>query len=186
MKDIIVVEHNPKWEDEYNKAKSFYEKIMSDIDVEIVHVGSTSVKDLWAKPVLDIDIIVDCEEDSKRAIKALVNIGYIHVGNRGIPGREAFTYDEENFNLNWMEHHLYVCLKGNENVINHLLLKKHLIKSKKDRDAYSNLKRKLAKKYPNDIDSYVYYKTALILSFLKEEGMNMEELKRIEEENNND
>ncbi len=82
-----------------------------------------------------------------------------------------------------MKHHLYVCLKGNENLKNHLLLQKHLRGNKESIDKYSKLKLKLAKKYPYDIDAYVDGKTDLITMFLELEGMSSEELNRIESAN---
>ena len=42
MRNIIVEEYNTVWKAEFKKAKTFYEKVLKDIEVEIVHVGSTS------------------------------------------------------------------------------------------------------------------------------------------------
>jgi len=183
MKEIKVEEYNQEWKLEFKKAKLFYEELLIDMALEIVHVGSTSIEGLWSKPILDIDIIVRDETMSKKVIKRLQSVGYIHQGNLGVEGREAFKYSKENCNLNWMAHHLYVCIKGNENLKNHLLLQKHLRKNKESVKKYSALKRELAKKYPNDIISYIDGKTELILSFLKAEGMNLEEISRIESVN---
>lgn len=179
MKKIIVEKYNPIWKEEFEKAKSFYEKLLEEVDAEIVHVGSTSVEGLWAKPILDIDIIVNDTVDSEKVIKLLESVGYIHVGNLGVEGREALKYSDDNPHIKWMEHHLYVCIRGSENLRNHLLLKKHLCSNKKAVEEYSKLKRELAEKYPNDIDSYIDGKTELIASFLKAEGMDKDELERI-------
>ena len=180
MKDINVEEYNSAWKVEFQKSKTFYEKVLKDIEVEIVHVGSTSIEGLWAKPILDIDIIVNNAADCERTIESLKSVGYIHIGNLGIEGREAFKYSVDNSYIQWMEHNLYVCIRGNENLRNHLLLQKHLLKNKSAVAKYSTLKRNLAKKYPNDIDSYVEGKTKLITVFLKAEGMGKDELERIE------
>ncbi|MBS4538861.1 GrpB family protein [Clostridium sp. D2Q-11] len=183
MRKIVVEPYNPKWKEEFDKAKSFYEKLLKDINVEIEHVGSTSVEGLWAKPILDIDIIVRDEEDSKETIKLLESIGYNHIGNLGVEGREALRYNPDNPNINWMEHHLYVCMNGSENLINHLLLREHLRKNKESVKLYGELKQELADKYPNDIDSYIDGKTKLITTILESEGMKLEELERIEKIN---
>ena len=66
MKKIYVAEYNPKWKDEFKKAHDFYRNLLSDLDVKIEHVGSTSVEGLMAKPILDIDIVVKNQEDSKQ------------------------------------------------------------------------------------------------------------------------
>ena len=186
MKKIVVEKYNSEWKHEFEKAKVFYKELLSDIEVKIEHVGSTSVEGLWAKPILDIDIIVNDSTDSLRAIEFLTSIGYIHIGNLGVEGREAFKYDENNSYIKWMEHHLYVCIEGCENLKNHLLLRKHLRNNKDSVEAYGAIKRKLAEKYPEDIDSYIDGKTDLITGFLKAEGMNIDEINRIESINKKD
>lgn len=179
MEKIIVVPYDKKWKSEFEKAAKFYEGILQNIDIKIEHVGSTSVEGLWAKPILDIDIIVGNSSDSKKVIEALSSVGYIHVGDYGVPGREAFKYLEDNEYVDWMTHHLYVCLDGTENLTNHLLLRKHLRKNKDAVEAYGAIKRELANKYPDDIHSYIDGKTELITKFLEAEGMDTVALKRI-------
>lgn len=117
---IKVEAYNPKWKSEFDIAKKFYRKLLEGIEHEVVHVGSTSVEGLWAKPILDIDIIVNNDADSKAAIRLLQSTGYTHIGNNGVEGRESFEYEKTNLKINWMTHHLYVCITGNENLNNHL------------------------------------------------------------------
>ena len=179
MKLIKVEKYNPEWKKEFEKAKFFYKELLKDIDPKIVHVGSTSVKGMWAKPILDIDIIVSNTLGSNKVIKLLEGVGYTHIGNMGVKGREAFKYSNDNQNIKWMKHNLYVCISGNENLKNHLLLKKHLQNNKDALEEYSKLKYELAKKYPDDINSYVDGKTELITGFLKAEGMDLKKLNRI-------
>jgi len=179
MSEIKVEKYNQEWEKEFKKAFIFYQNLLKNVKVKIEHVGSTSVEGMWAKPILDIDIIVINTEDSSKVIEQLISVGYIHVGNYGIDGREAFRYKEDNDNIKWMRHNLYVCIEGNENLRNHLLLRKHLRNNEKAIKAYSEIKLELANKYPNDIDSYVEGKTNIIAEFLRNEGMNIEELNRI-------
>lgn len=180
MKTIVVEAYNPNWAEEFLKAKKFYEHLLEGIDVSIEHVGSTSVEGLWAKPILDIDIIVSDSEVSQAVIKRLKSVDYRHVGNYGVEGREAFAYEKDNKHIYWMTHHLYVCLEGCENLLNHLLLRQHLRRDPLAIEAYSQIKRELAKKHPDDIDAYVDGKTALITEFLKKEGMDLNALNRIE------
>ena len=180
MKKIYVAEYNPKWKDEFKKAHDFYRNLLSDLDVKIEHVGSTSVEGLMAKPILDIDIVVKNQEDSKEALGLLKAAGYIHIGNLGLEGREAFRYEEDNKNIRWMEHHLYLCLENSENYKNHILLREHLRNNKEAIKRYGELKLELYKKYEYDIEAYIDGKTDLILGFLKEEGMGKAQLDNIE------
>lgn len=183
MKKIIVEKYNPQWQLEFKKAKDFYSQLLNEINCEIEHVGSTAVEGLWAKPILDIDIIVSNSEDSLRVINKLVKVGYEHIGDLGLEGREAFKYSEDNLNINWMAHHLYVCLDGMQHLENHILLRNYLRTNKKSVELYSELKRKLALEFSDDMTSYIDGKTELILGFLKVGGMKEYELNNIEKVN---
>jgi GrpB-like predicted nucleotidyltransferase (UPF0157 family) len=185
MRKIEVVAYDPKWHEEFEKAKVFYEELLETLEVQIEHVGSTSIVGLFAKPILDIDIIVKDDLTKTEVIKRLESVGYNHLGTMGVDGREAFSYSENNQNITWMSHHLYVCMSGNIHLKNHLLLKKHLSNNKDSVRKYSQLKLELAKKFPNDIDRYIDGKTDLINSFLKKEGMTLESLEAIEKINKN-
>ena len=180
MNKIIVESYNPRWKIEFEKACKFYKKLLRNINVKIEHVGSTSVAGMWAKPILDIDIIVINNRDSKQVIERLISVGYNHIGNMGVEDREALKYKKDNKHITWMDHNLYVCIDGCENLRNHLMLRKHLRDNVKAIEVYSKIKRELAEKYPNDIDAYVDGKTSIITEFLKNEGMGIDELNRIE------
>src|SRR6056297_1658201 len=112
VRKIEVVAYDPKWKDEFKKAKVFYEKLLESLDIHVEHVGSTSIVGLYAKPILDIDIIVNDEEIKIEVINRLESVGYNHLGTMGVDGREAFSYSENNPNITWMAHHLYVCMVG--------------------------------------------------------------------------
>lgn len=179
MGKIIVSKYSPKWRSEFSKAKTFLCDLLREIECRVVHIGSTSVKGLWAKPILDIDIIVGDSHVCDLAIERLKTVGYVHLGDLGIEGREAFSYSKDNPQIKWMDHHLYVCLAGSTNLNNHLLLRQHLRSNKKAVAVYSKLKVQLAKEFPHDIDAYVEGKSELIASFLAVEGMGEEAIAQI-------
>lgn len=191
MREIIVIDYDPEWTEEFKRFKEIYSEALKDSKVDIQHVGSTSVEGLAAKPIIDIDIIVESENNKQGIIEKLKKLGYEHMGDLGIKGREAFKPKDTNVPYNskyknWMEHHLYLIERDNINLINHLKLREYLRKNPEAVKAYGNLKKELAYKYRHDIDSYIENKTALITSFLKEMGMTGEELGLITDENKND
>lgn len=186
MGNIKVVEYNPQWKGEFEKARLFFNRLFLGMELIVVHVGSTAVEGLWAKPILDIDIIVPDISIRDQVIDLLTGLGYVHLGDMGVEGREAFRYDEGNPQITWMRHNLYVCLEGSDNLKNHLLLQHHLSNNKSAVKKYSLLKRELALKFPEDIDSYVDGKTELITHFLKQEGMSSNALDKISDINKND
>ena len=78
MRKIEVVPYNPKWRKEFKKAEKFYNQLLEGLDISIKHVGSTSIVGLYAKPILDIDIIVKDENTKLSVIEKLKSIGYNH------------------------------------------------------------------------------------------------------------
>ena len=129
-------------------------------NASIEHVGSTSVAGLAAKPIIDIDIIVDPDQ-IPTAIDALATIGYIHRGNPGVPGREAFypPYDTP-------KHHLYLCERDCLSLRNHLAVRDILRQHPDLRDRYAAVKLALAADPTMDIDTYVDGKCAILQQIL--------------------
>lgn len=188
MRIIIVEDYNPQWAKDFEALKAVYEKHLSDIDCKIIHIGSTSVEGLAAKPIIDVDIVVKTQEDIQKCIQRLEQLGYVHAGQRGIQGRESFDRRDERVPYNeevekWRDHHLYLCLEGIDALNNHLKLKAFLKSHPEAVRAYSELKKDLAKKYPHNIDSYIAKKTDLIVDFLKKAGMDEEVLESISSQN---
>ncbi len=179
MSKVVVAPYDSNWAKEFLRLKNYFSEVLQGIDVRIEHVGSTSVQDLAAKPILDIDIIVKDRMTLHEVISHLSKAGYEHIGDMGIKGREAFKNNNASHGIDWMKHNLYVCIEGAESLKNHLLLRDYLKNNVEAVKEYSLLKYKLAKKYPEDINAYVEGKTALITSFLTKAGMNNDELERI-------
>jgi GrpB-like predicted nucleotidyltransferase (UPF0157 family) len=165
MRTIIVEPYNPEWSKEFEKIKNEILPLISDSIISFEHVGSTSVFGLWAKPVIDIDIIID-DGMLPIIIEKLAAIGYSHRGDLGIIGREAFGYnDEEKAHL--MKHHLYVCHKDNAELRQHLAFRDYLRKNPEYCDKYSKIKIEMAKKYPHDIDNYIKGKEPVVMEIYK-------------------
>ncbi len=105
MRTIEVVPYNAAWADAFARIRAELLAALGDAALAVEHVGSTSVPGLWAKPIIDIDIVI--REGMFDAVAERLNgVGYAHVGDQGIPGREAFKYADK---PHLMPHHLYVC-----------------------------------------------------------------------------
>ena len=121
-KRVIVLPYDEKWKQDFIEIKNEIEAALGTIAISIEHVGSTSVEGLAAKPIIDIDVVVG-KNDVQAAIDALGTIGYIHEGNLGIEGREAFAYEGKE---HLRTHHLYVCPEDSEELKRHLAFRDYL------------------------------------------------------------
>jgi GrpB-like predicted nucleotidyltransferase (UPF0157 family) len=157
-KHVVVLPYHEKWKQDFIDIKTELSQALGELAISIEHVGSTSVKGLAAKPIIDIDVVVT-KERINDAILALKNIGYIHEGNLGIPGREAFTYEGKD---HLQQHHLYVCPEDSLELKRHLAFRDYLRLHSEAVNEYSKVKVEAAKLYPEDIDKYIDYKAAVI------------------------
>ncbi|WP_252248326.1 GrpB family protein [Clostridium sp. ZBS20] len=58
-KHVIVEDYNPKWKEKFKSIKDELLAVLSGKIISIEHVGSTLVEGLSAKPIIDIDIVID-------------------------------------------------------------------------------------------------------------------------------
>ncbi len=157
-KHVVVLPYDENWMQDFIDIKTELSQALGEIAISIEHVGSTSVEGLAAKPIIDIDVVVK-KERMNDAILALKSIGYIHEGNLGIPGREAFAYDGKE---HLQQHHLYVCPEDSPELKRHLDFRDYLRTHPAAVDEYSKIKMEAAKLYPEEIDKYIEHKASVI------------------------
>lgn len=167
MKNVVVEKWNPKWKDDFERIVDSLGKDVIYNSIKIEHVGSTSVEGLSAKPIIDLDIVI--ENDKFEIIKRLLNDkGYKHEGNLGIEGREAFSYSEKE---ELMTHHLYVCPKDSKELFKHITFRDFLKNNPALASEYSKVKEQAAVLYPDDIDKYMEFKSEIIEKIYKRCGL---------------
>ena len=84
---ITVVDYNPLWQEKYEKEARLIRKILADNCIAIYHIGSTSVKGLAAKPIIDIMVAVSSLEKVDNVAKDFKKLDYEYLGEFGIKGR---------------------------------------------------------------------------------------------------
>ncbi len=145
--------------------------------VRVEHVGSTSVPGLAAKPVLDIDVVVD-GADVATAVAALQQVGYVHRGDLGVTGREAFVAPDDD-----PRRHVYVCREGTLHLRNHLAVREVLRRREDLREEYGAVKVALAADPTMEIDAYLARKSDVLQKVLAESDLSAEERRLIRELN---
>ena len=168
IRNIVVVPYDENWKQCFEKIAEEVSMALGELALSIEHVGSTSVPGLAAKPIIDIDVVIEDESKLHAVINALAKIGYNHEGNFGIPGREAFGYEGK---THLMEHHLYVCPKDSPELRRHLSFRDYLRKHPEAVQEYSRIKEEAARLFPHDIDGYINHKGTLIEKIYREIGL---------------
>lgn len=161
---VIVKEYNENYPLMYEKEKESIIPILNTNLVDIYHIGSTAVKNLKSKPIIDIMIVVNelSEVDLKK--DEFAKIGYEYLGEFGIKGRRYLRKGGTN-----RTHQIHIFQKDDiNNITRHLAFKEYLIKHEDVAKEYGELKEKLAKLYPYDIESYCDGKDEFIKRIEKE------------------
>ena len=167
-RNIVVLPYDENWKKAFEDIKNELDVVLKDLVLSIEHVGSTSVEGLSAKPIIDIDVVIEDRSRLDGVITALGKIGYTHEGDQGIPGREAFKYDGKE---HLMKHHLYVCSKDASELKRHISFRDYLREHPEAVREYSRVKEEGARLFPHDIDSYIEHKSPFIESIYKEIGL---------------
>lgn len=156
---VIVLPYDKAWENDFEAIEAEIEVALGDLVLRIEHVGSTSVEGMSAKPCIDIDVVIKDYSVFEAVIPRLATIGYIHEGDLGIKGREAFKYENKPHLRN---HHLYVCPQDSEELHRHTTFRDFLRTHPEAVRKYSEVKEKAAELFPDDIDGYIRYKSPCI------------------------
>jgi GrpB-like predicted nucleotidyltransferase (UPF0157 family) len=161
-----VVEYDPRWPLWFAEIRGELTPHLAELPHRLEHVGSTAVPGLAAKPIIDVDIVVPTAELVPVAISRLAAAGYLHEGDQGIPGREAFALPPSAVHY----HHLYVVVDGNKAFRDHVVLRDHLRADAVDRERYAARKRELAHLLTTDRSAYVSGKGELVEELIARAG----------------
>ncbi|HQJ32627.1 MAG TPA: GrpB family protein [Anaerolineaceae bacterium] len=167
-KRVEVVPYDPNWQARFEEVRQYLLGILSGQEVRVEHVGSTSVPGLAAKPILDIDIVLQNGADFEAVRSLLEANGYFHIGDLGITGREAFKYQDK---PQLMRHNLYVLSADADELRRHLTFRDWLRSHPQDREAYAQVKIAAARQFPDDISAYIDAKSDVILDIYKRCGL---------------
>ena len=167
-KHVVVLPYDPRWALDFQIIRDLIREALGPLALGIEHVGSTSVRGLSAKPIIDLDVIIRDNTLLNDVIAALRKIGYEYEGDLGIAGREAFKYTGQG---NLPAHHLYVCPKDSAELKRHLAFRNHLRTHPEAVREYSRIKEEGAALYPYDIEKYIEHKTPFIEAIYREIGI---------------
>ena len=164
MTTVTLTPYSDKWKSEFEKIKNEIEAALGALCVGVEHVGSTAVEGIFAKPCIDLDVVIKDYSEFEHVKNRLAEIGYIHEGDLGIKDREAFGYFDK---PHLYAHHLYVCPKHSEELRRHITFRDYLRKTPSAVKKYSEIKEYGAKLFPDDINKYIEYKSSCIEEMYK-------------------
>jgi GrpB-like predicted nucleotidyltransferase (UPF0157 family) len=123
--------------------------------VAIEHIGSTSVPDLCAKPIVDILVGLRELELTDEQIAAMTELGYEYLGEYGLTGRLFFRKGDPR------THNVHVVKHGGEHWERQLVFRDALRSDPEERRRYDAFKRRLAAE-GHSREAYTELKTPFI------------------------
>jgi GrpB-like predicted nucleotidyltransferase (UPF0157 family) len=158
IRKVKVVPYDPAWPEMFAREADEIAEVFGPEVVAIHHIGSTSIPNLCAKPIVDVLVEVRDIERVDDFDDEMTERGYQPKGEFGIPGRRFFIKGGDATRT----HHVHVFQTGHPDVERHLSFRDYMIRHPEDARAYGRLKEELAQKFPEDIEGYMAGKDGLI------------------------
>ncbi|MEA4919982.1 MAG: GrpB family protein [Clostridiaceae bacterium] len=155
---IQLTKHQSCWEDWYREEESFLCSVLPG-EVKLHHIGSTSIRGIWAKPI--IDILVEADSIRHDSIMAtLLRSGYICMAHDGVRTDFNKGYTPDGFAQKVFHLHLRALGDNDE-----LYFRDYLNEQPEVAKAYEQLKLSLLKRFEHDRDGYTGGKTAFVSEY---------------------
>lgn len=161
MGTVKVEQHNPEWETTAKNTIEQLKDILKNAAVDIQHVGSTAIKKICAKPIIDIVIGVSKLDDILPFNENLKGNGFFFCGQVH-PEQYLYVCGHDDFR----SHHIHVVTYNSKAWNNYLNMRDYLNSHDDDAQAYSEFKKSLANQYPEDRETYTAMKSDLINEIL--------------------
>lgn len=153
---VEVVAPDPRWPAVFERLRARIEEVLGARALAMVHIGSTSVTGLWAKPVIDVDLEVADSADEPAWLPDLEADGFV------LAVREPDWEEHRCLKLLEPSCNLHVWSPGSSEMARHQTFRDWLIEHPDDRTAYGDLKRELSGRGFEDAMLYNNAKGALV------------------------
>ena len=160
---VELEDYNTNWDKEYKKEEKLLKKVLGERIIEIQHIGSTSIKGLKAKPVIDIVIVINSLDEIPEIEELLKPYDYENRGQQGVPDRYFFAKGSADART----HYIHFVEPNSNTYYNHVYFKRYLIEHPEYIKKYCDLKQELATKYADDRPSYTKGKNDFITGVIK-------------------
>ncbi len=155
--EIQVVEHNSEWKQQYLDEINYLKQTPCLSALEYEHIGSTSIPNIKAKPIVDIIIGIKDFPPQGEIIEGLEENGYTYMQEMSVPDRLYFIKrGQKNFNVHVITFQGSVWNKD-------VLFRDYMINHFEEAQEYSDLKEEILRSGVNDLLEYSKRKADFIL-----------------------
>ncbi|WP_161878983.1 GrpB family protein [Alkalibacterium sp. MB6] len=163
--EVRLVPHHYTWNEAFDKVKRDLINQTSLEEHQIEHIGSTAIKGIQAKPIIDSLVgIQSIEGDISLLEKELRSCGFyrLHVER---PGEIVFArFTDKTFTVK--THYIHLTTMNGDLWNELLFFRNYLNAHSSSREEYESIKVYYAQKYKDDIEKYTDAKQDFVKSIL--------------------
>jgi GrpB-like predicted nucleotidyltransferase (UPF0157 family) len=153
---VELEQHKDQWKEDYRDEVKRLKTLLAEDTIE--HIGSTAIKKIKAKPIIDMILVVDDLERTDEIISELENNGYELRPNDDVEGRILLAKGSRKERT----HYLSLTEEDSEFYQRTTSFRDYLNSHPRSRNKYNRLKQELASKHPEDRDKYTEKKSEFI------------------------
>lgn len=163
---VILAPHEAQWEQQARQIIELLWQVLGAAAEDIQHVGSTSVKSICAKPIVDIAVGMRDPDRVADFERTLADRGVVFRGReRDEDGGWLFVMGD--FARDTRTCHIHVVAYEGKAWHNYIAFRDYLNHCEQAAREYERLKIALAAQFPNDRESYTRGKGELIARLLE-------------------
>ncbi|MFS2156129.1 GrpB family protein [Pseudomonas sp. Pseusp122] len=151
MNTVNICDYSETWAQNFSDESRLIKSTISFTKIYIDHVGSTSVKGLSSKPIVDMLISISDWTVIEKLLSELIALGY-HIREKCNDTPRIFLAKYASDDSG--SYHVHVCKPNSRWGRNMLIFKNELVTDKEFAKTYVDLKRRLAIAYHNNVQGY--------------------------------
>lgn len=149
--------HDEAWDICAKETISKLKELLKEDLIDAHHIGSTAIRNIAAKPIIDIVLGVNDFDSLLKHNEVLEENGFIYRG-QDHPDQHLYICGKDDF----ITHHIHATIYGSDTWNNYLNIKDYLNAHQEDALAYEDLKKELCEKFSDDRKTYTAHKAAFI------------------------
>lgn len=159
VREILLEAPMRAWKAQFREEVEFLRTNLPEGGWEVYHIGSTAIRGIMAKPVVDFLIAVEDFSLLEKNLEKLLEGGLHDRGEAGVPGRRFFLRGTPGGERSA---HFHFYQKDHPDVKRHLLFVVYLNARPEKAHEYEQLKLRLSQKYRFDAEKYTIGKSEWI------------------------
>jgi GrpB-like predicted nucleotidyltransferase (UPF0157 family) len=143
-RDLTIVPYQSGWKELFEQEANRLRNVLGKKALRIEHIGSTSIPNMAAKPIIDIMVAIDSLTQATELIPIIEALDYIYKPHDTVPERMFFAKENQ---PEFRTHHLNLTEPGSGFWKNQIAFRNYLRTHDQIAAEYITLKKHIAQEY---------------------------------------